>query len=370
MKVDQLEPFLRNCSCFAVLNDEQLKHIAEQAEFRHFKLGEVVFRQGDAGDKMYVVYSGKVRVLREDGDREIPLNTLFPGEHFGELALVHQAPRSATIRAAADSTLVAISDTAVSEFLANDDDIRKYFERYAERLALWNFIKVVGQIGRDLKPPQLRKLVDRFEDQRFEANGPIVEEGRAPDAFYVVHTGRVKVLRDSKVYATLTAGDTFGGGSLLESPPRPSPWTVLADGPVEVLKLDASEFQQLLHDAPTLRRFFEEQAAVARADEADGHFRELSLPGARPDATVEELPSALESAGFEAAEEPAAEAAAAPVPESTTRPAAVRRSWPARFWNRFRFPFIAQHEVIDCGAACLGLVSAQYGRPNGVSRVR
>ena len=105
MKADRLETFLRNCRCFAVLTDEQLEQIVSQAEFRQFKLGEVVFRQGDSGNAMYLVYSGKVRVLREENEREIPLNTLYPGEHFGELALVNREPRMATVRAAADSTL-------------------------------------------------------------------------------------------------------------------------------------------------------------------------------------------------------------------------------------------------------------------------
>ena len=107
MKVDQLEAFLRNSSCFAVLSEDQLDTLAGRAEIRSYKLGEVVVRQGDRGDRMYVVYSGKVRVLREEDGVETPLNSIFPGEHFGELALVHDRPRNATIRAAADSTLIA-----------------------------------------------------------------------------------------------------------------------------------------------------------------------------------------------------------------------------------------------------------------------
>ncbi|MEX2285570.1 MAG: peptidase domain-containing ABC transporter [Planctomycetaceae bacterium] len=382
MKVDQLESFLRNCSCFAVLTEQQLEQIAEQAEFRHYKLGEVVFRQGDPGDKMYLVYSGKMRVLREDGNGEIPLNTLFPGDHFGELALVNRAPRSATIRAAADSTLVAVSESAVNDLLAREADIRKYFERYAERLAVWNFVKVVGQIGRDLKPPQLRKLVDQFQELSFEPDQQIVVEGTAPDALYLIHTGRVKAVSDGKVHATLSAGDTFGGGALLDDPPRPSPWTVVADGPVEVLKLGAAEFRQLLKDAPSLRRFFDEQAAYARADEAAGHFREISLaspadqkadeaPAVEPGSTLlesEQSPALLrdeQSAPTTDAVETVASADRIPHAEKPKR-----RAWPIEFWKRWTFSFIAQHDMMDCGAACVAMITAHHGRPVGVSRLR
>ena len=61
MKVDQLETFLRNCSCFAVLTDEQLERIADQAEFSHYKLGEIVFRQGDPGeDEFPIAFQSKL----------------------------------------------------------------------------------------------------------------------------------------------------------------------------------------------------------------------------------------------------------------------------------------------------------------------
>lgn len=108
MDIEQLEPFLRNCSCFAVLSDEALASVRDRCRVRPYKLGEVVFRQGDPADAMFVVYSGKVRVLRETDGQQLPLNTLFAGEHFGERALVSRQKRSATIRAAADSTLIAI----------------------------------------------------------------------------------------------------------------------------------------------------------------------------------------------------------------------------------------------------------------------
>src|SRR6267142_3611130 len=127
MNIDRFEPFLRGCSCFAVLTDAQLQILRDRAEVRHYNLGDLVFRQGDAGDGMYLVYSGKVRVLREENGTQVPLNILYPGEHFGELALMSRQPRNASTRAAADSTLIAISADAVAAVLQSSSDLREYF---------------------------------------------------------------------------------------------------------------------------------------------------------------------------------------------------------------------------------------------------
>jgi PPM family protein phosphatase len=74
--------------------------------------GEVVVRQGDRGDTMYTVVQGKVAVMVDA--REVA--TLGPGEHFGELALVDELPRSADIVAKAPSRLLAIERSALREF--------------------------------------------------------------------------------------------------------------------------------------------------------------------------------------------------------------------------------------------------------------
>ncbi|MFV2066768.1 MAG: ABC transporter transmembrane domain-containing protein, partial [Pirellulales bacterium] len=341
---------------------------------------EVVFRQGDPGDMMFVVYSGKVRVLRETDGGELPLNTLFAGEHFGELALVSHEPRNATIRAAADSTLVGIPAEAVRALLDRNEDLQHYFDRYAERLELWNFIKLVGQLGGQLKPPQLRQVVDRFEIEDIAASTEILAAGSVPDRFRLVQKGRVNVLEGGRCRATLTSGDTFGGGALVERPPAASRLAFHADGPVRLLTLSAAAFCELVDGAPTVRQFFAERAAHTRADEAAEHFAEISArvradqvadPLARPAAPVTTAVDGVDLVD-RAERQAAVELAAAPPATSlgeTTRPSLPPA--PAMgAWRRWCFPFIPQHEEVDCGAASLAMIAAHHGRPVGVSRLR
>ncbi len=379
MNVDQLETCLRNCSCFSLLADEELAAVRDQADIRHYNLGQVVFRQGDTGDAMYVVYSGKVRVLHEENGEELPLNTLFAGDHFGELALVSNEPRSATIRSAADSTLIGIPAEAVRSLLDKNQELRQYFDRYADRLELWNFVKLVGQLGTQLRPPQLRELVDKFQPQEFKAGETILAAGEVPNHFHLVQSGRVNVLNDGAVQTTMTSGDTFGGNALVERPPVGNHFTIRADGPVTTLTLAAEDFCRLLDDVPQVRSYFEERAAHIRADDAADFLDTVSTKilqtasaaeiaqAARAEqdreqeteATAEELPSVP-------AEQDTAEELTPTVDHVPTKPSTGFKG----FCQRWMFPYIPQHEEVDCGAASLAMITAHHGRPVGVSRLR
>ena len=71
----------------------------------HFEPGETIFEQGDVGDRLYVIQRGSVEILR-DGER---VATLANGEYFGEMALLSNAPRNATVRAAEPTDVLAVA---------------------------------------------------------------------------------------------------------------------------------------------------------------------------------------------------------------------------------------------------------------------
>jgi CRP/FNR family cyclic AMP-dependent transcriptional regulator len=98
-----------------------------------FQDGESVFRQGDLGDRMFIVMSGAVRIFREDRGVETTLAELGFGEMFGELSLFDQHPRSASARAVGATELRVISQ---EEFMDLDCDlvIRRMLVTLAQRL--------------------------------------------------------------------------------------------------------------------------------------------------------------------------------------------------------------------------------------------
>lgn len=73
-----------------------------------YQQGEIIFRQGDAADRLYVINKGEVEVIQDEGETETILARLGPGEYFGEMAILSNAPRNATIRAATDLEALTI----------------------------------------------------------------------------------------------------------------------------------------------------------------------------------------------------------------------------------------------------------------------
>ncbi len=100
---------LQKIPLFALLDDDEVKVLSEQLDQEKVYAGQVVFNQGDAGGKMYVVQSGKVEIfLMDDNKERVVLSTVEPGGIFGELSLLDNDPRSAGAKALEDSFLFVI----------------------------------------------------------------------------------------------------------------------------------------------------------------------------------------------------------------------------------------------------------------------
>jgi CRP-like cAMP-binding protein len=81
-----------------------LEHLARRLESVSFPAGTEIVREGDAGDRFYIVSSGRLEVSTAGG----PLRSLGPGDWFGEIALLRDVPRTATVAAASDVTLFSL----------------------------------------------------------------------------------------------------------------------------------------------------------------------------------------------------------------------------------------------------------------------
>jgi alkyl hydroperoxide reductase subunit AhpC len=115
----------------------QLDALAERAERLSFSAGEVLIAEGDAADRFYVIEEGEVAVSRQspEGD-EIELATLGPGQFFGEVGLLAETRRTATVRAIGDVKLLALSWQEFKETLEESDSTERGFsEIVQERIA-------------------------------------------------------------------------------------------------------------------------------------------------------------------------------------------------------------------------------------------
>ena len=112
--------FVRSVSLFASLPDSAVEEIADRAEETQVAAGDWLFREGDPGEGLYVLRTGRLEVVREAGDAEILIRSLSPGAVLGELAVLTDAPRSASVRARRDSGLLGLSSAAFLELLEDD----------------------------------------------------------------------------------------------------------------------------------------------------------------------------------------------------------------------------------------------------------
>ena len=95
----------------------------------HFEPHEIIFRQGDLGDRLYVIVEGEVELFQE-GSGQAPrlLARLGAGECFGEMALVNDKPRVATARSVTRANLLSVARHAFGERFAHHPPLRRMFE--------------------------------------------------------------------------------------------------------------------------------------------------------------------------------------------------------------------------------------------------
>lgn len=95
----------------------------------HFEPGQNVFRQGELGDRIYIIASGRAEVIRIEGREELVLATLGPGEYFGEIALLNHTTRNATVRCLEALDVLSIHKREFNVLAANLPAMRESFER-------------------------------------------------------------------------------------------------------------------------------------------------------------------------------------------------------------------------------------------------
>jgi CRP-like cAMP-binding protein len=99
MSLDQEVALLRNIPLFAKIDPAKLKLLAFASERTMFAGGETLFRQGDAGDAAYIIIEGEAEVLVDTPDGPLAVATLARNDFVGEIAILCDIPRTATVRA-------------------------------------------------------------------------------------------------------------------------------------------------------------------------------------------------------------------------------------------------------------------------------
>lgn len=109
MKKEISGNILKNITIFSDLESADLDRIALEMNRREYKQGELIFREGESGDEMFVVLNGTVSIFIVDAEgKEVVLSDISAGSFFGEMSIIEQAPRSANCRVIEDSVFLVL----------------------------------------------------------------------------------------------------------------------------------------------------------------------------------------------------------------------------------------------------------------------
>jgi CRP-like cAMP-binding protein len=153
------DDLLRQTPLFSGLDDEAADSLRSQLSETRLRRGETLFREGDSGDRLYVVLEGKIKLGRSSPDgRENLMAVLGPGQMFGELSLFDPGPRSLTATAVTDATMKTLGHDQLTGWLTGYPDVaRGLLGQLAARLRRTNdvvadlvFSDVPGRVAKAL----------------------------------------------------------------------------------------------------------------------------------------------------------------------------------------------------------------------------
>ena len=150
---------LRRVPLFAALTPTQSASIADAIVKKRFKRAEVIVEQGKKTDALYIILTGRARVMSTDSrGREVILATLQPGDYIGEMSLIDDEPHSATVRTEIQTDVLMLDRDAFSRCLPENSSMSynimrglvqrlRHADRKIESLALMD---VYGRVARSL----------------------------------------------------------------------------------------------------------------------------------------------------------------------------------------------------------------------------
>lgn len=258
----RLAEAVKDCLLFRSLDREQLSEVLDAMFERKAEPGETIITQGADGDNYYVVESGFYNVLvqQSDGTPKVVMSYDNKGS-FGELALLYNMPRAATVQAETSGSLWAMDRQTFRKIvLRNAYQKRKMYESFLKQVPLLS----------QLDEYERMNVADALNAQNYAKGDLIIKQGDPANGMYIVEAGKVSVVKrgsngEEKMVNEVDEGGYFGELGLMTHQPRAT--SIVAASDVRVAFLDVSAVERLLGPCMDLMKSrmpeYEEQLAKA-----------------------------------------------------------------------------------------------------------
>jgi CRP-like cAMP-binding protein len=242
---------------FADLDKQAFVALFDRLEVRSAMAGETLIKEGATTTSMFIVAQGEVRVFRDKGSQQTELARLSDGSFFGEIALLSDSPRMASVETARPTLLLEMSRDDVAELIQSHPAMVDVLGNFYRERFLANLVRSNPLIFQPLTDDEKREIFEHFQSVTVPPQTVILKKGEMGQGLYLILRGECDVLDaapDGRLFAlpVLREGDFFGEMSLLLNTPVNA--TVSARTTCTVLRLPREIFYERVMKHPEVRR--------------------------------------------------------------------------------------------------------------------
>jgi len=206
--------------------------------------------QNDTGDSFYVLERGRVKIMRRANAYEDAheIRRLGKGAHFGELSLLNEEPRSATVTVVSETArALKLSKAAFDEIITKLRSLGGDRKKEVSAKAIVERVPMFKTLSAALK----KKILDTMEEQKFAPGTYICKQGTNGTSFYIITSGQCKITLNTdngkeKEVRQYKAGDFFGENALVDAATTKRTANVIATEDVTCMTLSKAEFNYLM----------------------------------------------------------------------------------------------------------------------------
>jgi CRP-like cAMP-binding protein len=249
---------------FSALERAEFLEVLARMERREAQPGETIVQEGAQGDSMFVIVEGEAEVVRQASEGGgVTVARMGEGEFFGEMALLSEGPRLASVVAVGQVVLLELTRQRMADVIARYPSVGEVVQQFYRERLLTNVMRsnpLFGELPEELRRP----VIDAFTPLTVKAGEQILTRGQPAQALYLLLRGRCTVFHEhvdgrQSSYPEMLEGELFGEISLLRS--KLATATVRAATGCMLLKLEREALEQLCVQHPNLRQKLEQMGS-------------------------------------------------------------------------------------------------------------
>jgi cytochrome P450/CRP-like cAMP-binding protein len=247
--VDRLLPEEQIVATYPGYDQPAVREALKQATPRTYGDGEVIIRQGEAAETFYIIEAGTARVTKARNGAEEEIAVLHAGEYFGEIGLLCQVPRTATVIALGGPLeVIELSRPTFLDLVTSSDFVSGEIAAMVRKRIAQNRLR---EAIPELQASELASILPEFTSEMRTAGEVVIRQGEDANRFYIVADGEAIVSQrtpentDQEI-ARLTSGQYFGEIGLLQGCPRTATVRISGHGPATLLSTDRQGFNAIV----------------------------------------------------------------------------------------------------------------------------